>query len=82
MVQLTLFEIHLDGSEFTANAPFSSASAEEAEEAEDGDWEEFGSEAEGGGPNPLKLAVLALVVSVVVTVVVRKLVGGDEADEE
>jgi len=78
MVELTLFEVHLDGAEFTANAPFSSA---DAEEADDADWEVLGgdeggeSEDAGGGPNPGK-AVFAVVLAVVLAVVIKKVLGG------
>jgi len=74
MVDITLFELHLDGAEFTANAPNSGVLDDEDVE-----------ESEGGGA-PLGLfAVLALVVLVVAAVAAKKLGGGDEdtaLDEE
>lgn len=68
MVDITLFELHLDGSEFTANAPNSGVLDN------DGDGDD-----ESGGP-PLGLfAVLALVVLVVAAGVAKKVGGSDEA---
>jgi MYXO-CTERM domain-containing protein len=75
MVELTLFEIHLDGSEFTANAPFTSG------ESDDSDDFEVASEGDSGGPNPAK-AVLGLLVLVVALVLVRRLVSGSDETEE
>jgi hypothetical protein len=71
MVEFTFFEIHLDGAEFTANAPFSSA---DAEDAEDADWDDFDVDADtdGSGPNP-GAAVFA--------VVIKKVFGGGEDEE-
>jgi hypothetical protein len=68
MVDITIFELHLDGSEFTANAPNSGVLSDE-EEADDSD--------SGGAPLGL-FAVLALVVLVVALVAVKKLGGNDE----
>ena len=66
MVDITLFELHLDGSEFTANAPGVGGSDEAETDRDD-----------GGAPlGPL--AVLALVVLVVVAVAAKKLRGGDD----
>jgi len=66
MVDITIFELHLDGSEFTANAPGITGS--EAEETD---------EEESGAPFGL-FAIAALVVLVVVALVVKKRGGGDE----
>ncbi|WP_324662456.1 hypothetical protein [Haloarcula sediminis] len=68
MVDITLFELHLDGSEFTANAPGVGESDEAETDTDDS----------GGAPLGL-LAVLALVVLVVVAVAAKKLRGGDDA---
>jgi len=86
MVEFTLFEVHLDGAQLTANAPFSSANPEDAEDA---DWTELepgtdgdgGEDGDGGGPNPLAV-VFAVVTAVVLAVVIRKVLGGDESPEE
>jgi len=67
MVDITLFELHLDGAEFTANAPDSGLPGES-------DGEESDS---GGAPLGL-FAVLALVVLVVVAVAVKKMGGSDD----
>lgn len=81
MVEITLFEFHLDGSEFTANAPFSAA--ESPEEDADGllrrgsDGDERGAADDGGrrlGPLP---AIAVLVAVVVLFVVGRRLLGGE-----
>ena len=66
MVDITLFELHLDGSEFTANAPGVGLTDEEPDESD-------------GGGAPLGLfAILALVVLVVAAVAVKKFAGGDD----
>jgi len=75
MVELTLFEIHLEGSDFTANAPYSNG---EPDESDDFD---VASGAESEDPNPAK-AVVGLLLLVVVLVVVRRLVGGSDDSEE
>ncbi|MFB6151688.1 MAG: hypothetical protein ABEJ40_07775 [Haloarculaceae archaeon] len=75
MVEFTFLEVHLDGAEFTANAPFADRSeAAETEEAESGVAGE-----DDGGFDPLP-ALLALGVLVLVVAVIRKLVGGGGAD--
>ena len=62
MVDITIFELHLDGSEFTANAPG-------VGESDEGDADESDS-----GSAPLGLfAVLALVGLVVAGVAAKKL---------
>jgi MYXO-CTERM domain-containing protein len=74
MVDITLFELHLDGAEFTANAPNSGV-----EEALD---EESESESEGSGGPPFGLiAALALVALVGAAVAARRLGGEGECDE-
>jgi hypothetical protein len=74
MAKITLFELHLDGSEFTANAPWSGASergetADEATETED-----------SGAPVGL-FAVAAVLVLVVLAVVVRKVRGDTDIND-
>ncbi|MBX0285109.1 hypothetical protein [Haloarcula salinisoli] len=67
MVDITIFELHLDGSEFTANAPGVGGSDDaEADESDS-----------GGAPLGL-FAVLALVGLVVAAVAAKKLGGDDE----
>jgi len=68
MVDITVFELHLDGSEFTANAPGVGGS-------DDTDAAESDS---GGAPLGL-FAVLGLVGLVVAAVAAKKLGGDDEA---
>ena len=69
MVDITLFELHLDGSEFTANAPGVGKSDEEGDESDS-----------GGAPLGL-VAGLVLVVLVVVAVVAVKKRGGSDGEE-
>jgi hypothetical protein len=69
MTKITFFELHLDGAEFTANAP--GTGADEADEADVA----VGATDESGG-SPL-IALLGLVVLVGVAVAVKKLLGGD-----
>jgi hypothetical protein len=76
MVDITVFELHLDGSEFTANAPWSGEEPE-AESEVDTD--------ESGGP-PLALLAVAAVVALLgvvgLAVAAKKLRGGDDTDLE
>ena len=81
MVEITLFEFHLDGSELTANAPFSAA--ESPDEDPGGllpggsDEDERGAADDGGrGLGPLP-AIAVLVAVVVLFVVGRRLLGGE-----
>jgi len=80
MVDLTILEVHLDGAEFTANAPFSDETestsggstggvfgTEDESEMEDGE--------SGGGAGPLSV-VFAFVGLIVLTVVLRRVLGG------
>ena len=66
MVDITLFELHLDGSEFTANAPGVGTSEEEPDDSDS-----------GGAPLGL-VAGLVLVVFVVVAAVAVRKRGGDQ----
>ncbi|WP_459191402.1 hypothetical protein [Halosimplex sp. J119] len=74
MVEITFLEVHLDGAEFTANAPGSGGFSDE-----DGATDETGlgsGESDtGGGSSPLP-SLLAFVGLVVAVVVVRRLLGG------
>jgi len=67
MVDITLFELHLDGSEFTANAPGVGGSDEDETAESDS----------GGAPLGL-FAVLALVVLLVAAIAAKKMGGSDE----
>jgi hypothetical protein len=86
MVNITLFEIHLEDASFEANAPFSDAEAEDAADAAD----EYGIDAGGyndgdddGGPSKLVPLVVGLVLLVGLAALVRKLRGGgDDGDFE
>lgn len=67
MVDITLFELHLDGSEFTANAPGVGTSEGEPDDSD------------SGGARLGLVAGLALVVLVVVAAVAaKKLAGSDD----
>jgi len=73
MVDITIFEVHLDGSEFTANAPLSGA--DESAESVDAD-----TESDGSGGAPLGLFAVAAVLGLVALVVAAKKVSGGDAD--
>jgi len=85
MARFTFLEVHLDGAEFTANAPFSSAEIPDdgsdldalslgtgGEESSEG--ESPAETAEGRGALPVVFSVLAL--ALVAAVVLRRLLGG------
>ena len=79
MVNITLFEVHLEDSTLTANAPFSDESGDEA--AEYGAEDETEAE-EGGSGGPL-VALVGFVFLVLVGVALRRFLGEDEdATEE
>ena len=73
MVDITLFELHLDGAEFTANAPGSGA--ELGEETSESDEEDDSA----GAPLGL-FAVVSLVAVVVAALAAKKVRGGDDTD--
>jgi hypothetical protein len=70
MTKITFFEFHLDGAEFTANAPGSGQ--EEADEA----GVETAVDSDESGAGPL-LALVGLVLLVGLVVAAKKLLGGD-----
>jgi hypothetical protein len=76
MVDITIFELNLDGSEFTAAAPWDGEAADESPERGDEDDD-------SGGP-PLGLlaaaGVAAVVVLVVLVVVLKTVRGGEDTD--
>jgi len=69
MAKVTLFELHLDGAEFTANAPAFGSAEEEAETE---------SAESGGRLGSVLLAVGVLAVLAVVAVALKKRLGGSE----
>ena len=80
MVDLTVLEVHLDGAELTANAPFSDKPKPTSGGSAGsvfGNGEESEMEAEGssGGASPL-VSVVAFLGLVVLTVVLRRVLGG------
>jgi hypothetical protein len=92
MAKFTFLEVHLDGAEFMANAPFSGAeSAENAEGLGDLSFgsgeDEEGETADEGGTSPFGI-VFAFVGLVLFAVAVRRVLGGsgepvlDEAESE
>ena len=80
MVNITLFEIHLDEAVFEANAPFAGESDEEAAESAIGTEAEPTSD-EGDGPPAVVPLVMGLVVLVALAAILRKLRGGDDEDD-
>ena len=80
MVDLTILEVHLDGAELTANAPFSDKAKSTSSGSAGGVFgndEESEIEAEGssGGASPL-VSVVAFLGLVVLTVVMRRVLDG------
>ena len=69
MVNITIFELNLDGSEFNAKAPWDKAGAETATVEESDD----------GGARPVALLAVAgfVVVAALAAVAVKKFRGGD-----
>ena len=80
MVELTLFEIHLDGAEFTANAPSIDTGSDE-ESADESGLGGLGSTDEGDSPNPGTAILGTLVFAVLVAVVVRLVSGGEGSEK-
>ncbi|WP_276271854.1 hypothetical protein [Haloarcula litorea] len=76
MAKFTLLEVHLDGAEFTANAPGVDGAGSDTENGESGDDEGDG----GTGGLPLA-ALLLLALTVVAVVAVSKLLGHDEDED-
>jgi hypothetical protein len=90
MVEITLFEIHLDEATFTANAPFSAAESTDGIDDEtasdllpggtdvaDADDDDAGApDARPGGKGPLP-AILALGLVLVLVLVGRRILGGE-----
>lgn len=75
MVNITLFEVHLDDSTLTANAPFSAESEEDAVAYGSEDDE---TESEDGGSGGPLVALVGFVFLVLVGVALRRFLGGDE----
>ncbi len=76
MVDVTLFEVHLDDSSFTANAPFSSSeSDEETNERREPDDS-------GTSKGALVAAVVGLAFLVVGAALVKRRLGSDAPAEE
>lgn len=75
MVELTFFEVHLDDSQFTANAPFSDRGKDVA--ASDEPLAEEG----GRGKGSAVAALIGLVFLVAVAFVAKRKFGGDDVEE-
>jgi len=73
MVDITLFEIHLDEGTMTANAPFSGSS--EPDEADSGDTDED----EDGGGFPVA-PLIGLLVLAVLLIGAKKLLGSGDIE--
>ncbi|MGB9932254.1 hypothetical protein [Haloarcula amylolytica] len=89
MAEFTLLEVHLDGAEFTANAPFSSTDDDDESERKsrwsrsrtDEPSDEIDTEA-GGGRRVGRLALAVLGVVAVVAVLLRLYLGGSEGADD
>ncbi|WP_123539172.1 hypothetical protein [Halosimplex salinum] len=79
MVDLTIFEVHLDDAQFTANAPNSGEGgpADEATSAFSfgGDESDEADATDSGRPGPFGI-VFAFVGLILLTVVLRRILGG------
>ena len=80
MVDLTILEVHLDGAEFTANAPFSDETTSEGGGSTGGvfggdEESETADDESSGGASPFAV-VFAFVGLIVLTVVLRRVLGG------
>ncbi|MFC7020611.1 MULTISPECIES: hypothetical protein [Haloarcula] len=78
MVDVTLFELHLEGSQFTANAPDSGVGGATESDEDTGEVAD-----EGTGTVPVALlAVLGVVLALASAVAAKKILGGvDEASD-
>ncbi|WP_336339049.1 hypothetical protein [Haloarcula brevis] len=88
MAEFTLLEVHLDGAEFTANAPFSSADDDD-ESTSKSRWSRSRTDepsdetdTEDGGRSVGRLALAALAVVAVVAVATRLYLGGADDDSD
>ncbi|WP_255149382.1 hypothetical protein [Halorarius halobius] len=75
MVKLTFLEVHLDGAEFTANAPLSDSGGDG--DGPDIEVGEAGDEQSGGGKRWVG-ALVGLLFLVAVAVVAKKQLGGSD----
>ncbi|MFC7141958.1 hypothetical protein ACFQMA_19235 [Halosimplex aquaticum] len=73
MVDITLLEVHLDGAEFTANAPGSGVRSGDTDERDESGL--GGGSGPDGGSNPLP-TLIAFVGLVAVVVLVRRILRG------
>jgi len=80
MVDLTILEVHLDSAEFTANTPFSDETTSEGGGSVSGVFggdedSETADDESSGGASPFAV-VFAFVGLIVLTVVLRRVLGG------
>ncbi|AJF26987.1 hypothetical protein JZX76_04520 [Haloarcula hispanica] len=88
MAEFTLLELHLDGAEFTANAPFSSTDDDDESERKsrwsrsrtDEQSDETDVEADGGR-NVGRFALAVFGAVALVAVVLRLYLGGSDGDD-
>jgi hypothetical protein len=79
MAKFTLLEVHLEDASFTANAPYSGSSGEEAEE----EREAAAPEDDSGGRGKALVGLLAVVAVLALAYLgSRRLGGGDVPDVE
>jgi hypothetical protein len=80
-MEITLLKLNLDGSSFTANAPFSGEEAADGEtELEVGEDRREDDESNGRGAAPFVAAVIGLLFLLGVAVVARRYLTEDGAD--
>jgi hypothetical protein len=80
MAKFTFLEVHLDGAEFTANAPLSNSGGEAGESDDEPDIEigEVGDEESSAGKGKWVAALVGLLFLVAVAVVAKQKLGGDD----
>ena len=79
MAKFTLLEVHLDGADIRANAPFSSATPEDIESGSDLEsTDEDDSTESSGGPPTGALLVVGLALVAVTAIALKKVLGGSD----
>jgi hypothetical protein len=79
MAKFTLLEVHLEDASFTANAPYSGASGEEAvEEGDETDEDAAAGADDSGGPGKALVGLLVVVAILALAYLGSRRLGGGE----